>query len=351
MKCRDFSGPDSHAARFPRQGIPTQDIGWLAQQLTSPFSSLTDKARSIFTWLHHNIAYDAAGFFSGNIMPSTPGGTIASGLAVCEGYAGLFTALATTAGLESFVVGGHGMGYGMNRLEPGQPVPSFNSNHAWNVVRIDDGEWKLLDPCWGAGHLEDDQQYHKKFDPVHFTMSNNEFGWKHFPTDQSHFFRTDGRMLSWEEYNRGPDGPGEKLTVYTGCQEEHGLSEDKFVPKKKHIQVRGQPGSKRVQFQMEKVCEHWDNERMGKGKPYVYVLSVGGKDGRKRDNIPFQTHGGFWYVDVPAVELGCAGQTVQVYAVTSVGGQDGRGMTVKEYQAAVGRKGMGFGGVAAWQLI
>lgn len=151
--CRDFSGPDQHAARFPREHLPSSDVGWLAQQLCGPFPSLTDKARAIFTWLHHNVDYDVHSFFSGTISPSTPERTITSGLAVCEGYAGLFAALALKAGLQALVVSGDGKGYGHTPLEPGQPVPAFDSNHAWNAVCIDNGEWKLIDPCWGAGHL------------------------------------------------------------------------------------------------------------------------------------------------------------------------------------------------------
>jgi hypothetical protein len=32
--CRDFSGPDQHAAQFPRTGLPSSDVTWLATQLT-----------------------------------------------------------------------------------------------------------------------------------------------------------------------------------------------------------------------------------------------------------------------------------------------------------------------------
>ncbi|KAK6416396.1 hypothetical protein LTR95_017468, partial [Oleoguttula sp. CCFEE 5521] len=39
LHCRDFSGPDAHAARFPRDSIPSSDVRWLASQLTSPFPS------------------------------------------------------------------------------------------------------------------------------------------------------------------------------------------------------------------------------------------------------------------------------------------------------------------------
>lgn len=80
LVCRDFSGPDNHAARFPRQQLPSSDVGYLADQLCAPFSSATDKARAIFTWLHHNIDYDTVSFFARNIKPSTPEGTIISGL-------------------------------------------------------------------------------------------------------------------------------------------------------------------------------------------------------------------------------------------------------------------------------
>ncbi|KAF4948227.1 hypothetical protein F66182_18544, partial [Fusarium sp. NRRL 66182] len=151
MICRDFSGPDNHAAQFPRQSLPTNDLAWLATQLTAPFPSLTDKARALFTWLHYNIRYDVDAFFNNNVQPSTPAKTLSTGLAVCEGYAGLFATLATHAGLEALVIGGHGKGFGHSQLAPGSTIPPFEAGHAWNAVRIDGVKWKLVDPCWGAG--------------------------------------------------------------------------------------------------------------------------------------------------------------------------------------------------------
>ncbi len=144
LKCWDFSTPDEHATRFPRHMVPSASTEWLAYQLTSPFPSLIDKARVIFTWLHHNIEYDVESFFNNAIKHSTPASTISRGLAVCEGYAGLFTAIATHAGLESVVVSGHGKGYGHSSLTPNSPIPPFNTGHAWNAVKIDGGAWKLM---------------------------------------------------------------------------------------------------------------------------------------------------------------------------------------------------------------
>ena len=127
LKCRDFSAVDAHAANFPRQNVPSLD--WLATQLTTPFPSATDKARAIFTWLHHNIDYNVDAYFSGNLQRSTPASTLNSGLAVCEGYAGLFAAIATKAGLEAIVVGGHGKGtFPMRLTHPRHPLP-WPSSH------------------------------------------------------------------------------------------------------------------------------------------------------------------------------------------------------------------------------
>ncbi|KAL9596398.1 MAG: hypothetical protein Q9219_005833 [cf. Caloplaca sp. 3 TL-2023] len=350
LTCRDFSGPDGHAAKFPRQTVPSLD--WLAVQLVTPFSSITDQARAIFTWLHHNIAYDIVSFCNNTVKPSTPANTLSSGLAVCEGYAGLFTAIASKAGLESLVVSGHGKGAGFAPLEPGQPIPAEYSTHAWNAVKIDNGEWKLIDTCWGAGHVcIREQKYTKKFAPRFFTMGNNEFGLRHFPTNKSLFYRTDGRaQVPWEEYILGPLGASaaQAVTVYPGAAEEEGIAETKVRPSKYHI-----PTSPNmiVQFRFEKVCEHWDPVRNGPGKPYPYILAVQNPDARNgREFLVFETDGRSWWLDVESRLLGQRGGSVDLYTVTTVDGRSARGMGVEECRRAIGRKGMSFGGVAKWGL-
>ncbi|MCJ1257894.1 hypothetical protein MMC24_005722 [Lignoscripta atroalba] len=351
LKCRDFAAPDNHAATFPRHTVPSLD--WLAIQLTSPFPSLTDKARAIFTWLHHNISYDVEAFFNNAVKPSTPASTLSTGLAVCEGYAGLFTAIASKAGLESVVVGGHGKGYSFAALAPGAPIPPEYSTHAWNAVRIDDGEWKLIDCCWGAGNVQGKgKPYNKDFTPRHFTMDNNEFGLRHFPTNKNHFFRTDGRSrIPWEEYIVGDPG-GELVRVYSNIAPAEGLDNTNFLPK--YLRLPVSPAahpSPIIRFQFQKICPHWDPLRHGLGKPYTYILTVGvSPDGRPGDYVPFETNGTFWWLDVEVARLGAKGGTVSVYTVETVDGKCARGLAKEEYLKAKGRKGMGFGGVAAWEL-
>lgn len=351
LLCRDFIAPDTHATKFPRQSVPSLD--WLATQLIAPFpNSPTDQARAIFTWLHHNISYDTVAFFAGNIQPSTPMSTLDSGLAVCEGYAGLFTALASKAGLESFVVGGHGKGFGHSPLGPGEQIPPKSSNHAWNVVKIDDGQWKLIDSCWGAGHISGaGQPYTKKFSPRMFTMSNEDFGLRHFPSDKSHFFRADGRQLSWDQYIVGDPG-GEPLQIYSGVAETEGVSETSFLPKYKKVSISPSAhAGPTIRFQFSRICEHWDPVRNGPGKAYVFILAIHGIGGRQDDYMPFETNGAFWWVDVEPKKLGAPGQTISAYTVESVSGNSGRGLSVEEYRHAKGRKAMGFGGLSAWDLV
>ncbi|KAL2048290.1 hypothetical protein N7G274_000201 [Stereocaulon virgatum] len=348
LLCRDFSAVDAHAAKFPRQDVPSLD--WLATQLTSPFQSPTDQARAIFTWLHHNIAYDVVNFFANNVQPSTPASTLASGLAVCEGYAGLFTALATKAGLRSVVVGGHGKGFGFSTLQPGDPIPPESTGHAWNAVQIDNGFWKLIDPCWGAGHIAGKgQPYTASFSPRMFTMTNEDFGLRHFPQNKSQFFVS--RPPTWEEYIVGDTG-GSLLQVYSGVAEEEGISETSFLPKYRTLPTS--PSAHQgptIRFQFSRICEHWDPMRNGQGKPYVFILSIHGVDGREDDFIPFETNGHFWWADVVPQKLGARGQSVTAFTVKTVNGQSGRGLSVDEYRIAKGRKAMGFGGLASWDLV
>ncbi|KAI9783922.1 MAG: hypothetical protein M1835_003690 [Candelina submexicana] len=349
LNCRDFSAPDSHAARFPRQSIPSTTVDWLGQQLTSPFPSATDKARAIFTWLHHNVAYNTKAFFSGNIQPSTPASTINSGLAVCEGYAGLFAALAMRAGLEAIVVSGHGKGYGHKALAPGEPIPPYSAGHAWNAVRIDNGEWKLIDACWGAGSVSP-EGYTKHFKPERFTQDNETFGLDHFPGDNAHFFRSDSRVLSWEDYINPVEGEG-PLIYDAG---EQGLSKISFRPVQKQIQVSGNGLPPMMRFQFEKVCPHFDFVKNGSGKPYVFVLGVHGNpranEKGRVDYVPFETNNASWWLDIDPKELGAGGEEVSVFFVRTIGDDDGRGWSVQQYKDAKGRKGMGFGAVAKWDL-
>lgn len=361
MICRDFRSPDQHALLFPRQEVTSLET--LALGLTAPFPSPTDQARAIFTWMHHNIDYNVADFFSGNLKASTPSSTLRTGLAVCEGYASLFVQLANHAGLECIAVSGHGKGFGHVSPRPGVPLPPYSGNHAWNAVRIDHGEWKLIDSCWGAGHVRGaGQPYTRKFAPERFTQSNEEFGIDHFPSDGKYFFLPGDRRLTWLEYIQ--INPSfwpydfERPTFFDNAKDDYSIGRQTVVPPSRAISVQ-QPGLVRFQFGL--FCPHWTHEHhTKKGPPPVFILAPGGMHGGNKTFVPLEHYrpngegggGDMWYTDVAAKELGAVGETLTCFAVTSFGNrQDARGLSVQDFRDGVGRVTMGFVGIVAWDLV
>jgi hypothetical protein len=81
------------------------------------------------------------------------------------------------------------------------------------------------------------------------------------------------------------------------------------------------------------------------------VLQINGVDGRKKDFVPFENNEFWWWVDVRAKDLGAPGEQISVYAVTTINGNDARGMTKREYLEKRGKCSTGFGGVCAWELV
>lgn len=347
--CRDFSAPDAVAAQHPTSSLPRNDtVGYLAHVLCDSFTSDTDKARAIFTWFHHNIAYDVHGFFNKCIpRGQTLEQTIFSGKAVCEGYAKVYEGIARRAGLECVLVSGHGKGYGFSELLPGQPLPKKDvSGHAWNAVRIDGGEWKLIDVCWGAGALGDDKQYMKRFEPQMFTTSNDMFGWTHFPTDERRWYRSDGRAMEWDEYIVGPF-QGETATLYKKAHDE-GLNVWNFSPRQKKIRVDTRT---MVRFQFCKKCEHWKGETHGDGKPLLLAMRIGGRDGKKEDWVVLENDGFWWWCDIPARDLGAAGSELKLTCITKLNDTSGRDLTKEEFFRHVGNCSMSWDYIAGWDLV
>lgn len=173
----DFSAADSHALNTDE--LYEQHVTTLSHQLTAPFNTEAEKARAIFRWITDRIEYDTGAFFSGSLSSGDPLVTLRRGSAVCSGYAALFKALAEQAGLEAEIITGHSKGYGFN-----PETDDFKTNHAWNAVRID-GEWKLVDPTWGAGYINrDTNTFQKHFEDFYFFTEPSSFIYNHFPDDE-----------------------------------------------------------------------------------------------------------------------------------------------------------------------
>ncbi|PLX22243.1 MAG: hypothetical protein C0599_06950 [Salinivirgaceae bacterium] len=153
-------------------GIPE-----IAAKITAKSNTDKEKLRAIFAWIAHNIEYDVRSFMTGRIPKSEPMDVVQSGKGVCQGYANLFEAMSQAVGIEAYVVSGFSKGYGYSdrkRLD--------NSDHAWNAVNLS-GEWYLLDPTWGAGHLNEKGKYVSSMQEKYFLAKPAFFVTEHLPED------------------------------------------------------------------------------------------------------------------------------------------------------------------------
>jgi hypothetical protein len=178
-------------------------------------------------------------------------------------------------------------------------------------------------------------------------MSNNDFGMKHFPSDKSHQFRNDARAISYDEYKR--DDMGGRVQTMGDCGD-NGVDERTISPNHLQLKVHDAHAPATVRFQFSTMCPHWDNARHGKGKPYVMLLSIAGRDGRNTQYLPFNTDGHTWWLDVKRLELGAPGQKITVNAVTEFCGKDARGLTYEAWnnKTAYSCK---FGTLCMWELV
>jgi Transglutaminase-like superfamily len=328
LKCRDFSHVDAHAALFPRHTVTS--LHNLAYDLTEPFMYETEKVRAIFTWLHHNIAYDAESFLSGNLRSVSPEETLSSGLAVCDGYAGLFTFLLDFVGIQSQKVVGHGKGVGYAVTAPGQPVPPYSSGHAWNCVYMD-GEWHLVDSCWGAGVLTG-STYEKRFAPLWFTCGPGEFGLRHFPEDPAYQFMSEeeGGPVSWEDYIMAQEGP----TIFSDFYQLD-LWASVIQPSTSYIE-----GGQWISFHIFKRCEHMST---AESDNFIYLISLA-----DNTRVPMELNAeGGWSANVYIPK----GGEVLLYSVTTIDGRDAKGIGMQAFKKALGRKAMAFGGLARWTVV
>ena len=170
----DYKKIDRHALNTPKSA--EKSIQSLGLFLTQPARNDFEKTRAIYRWITENINYDTKGFFSGRYGNLSAKGVLKSRTAVCEGYAGIFESLAKATGLEVVKISGFSKGYG---YEVGSSIRG-PSNHAWNAININ-GLWYLLDSTWGAGYVDSQGRFVRRFEEHYFLTSPKEFIFDHFP--------------------------------------------------------------------------------------------------------------------------------------------------------------------------
>ena len=99
------------------------------------------KVQAIYNWITKNVRYDYAHLSDNTYkLQYTAYAAAINKTAVCQGYANLFYRLANDAGIDCRIITGTADG-GNGVWGP----------HAWNIVKMDDGNYYCLDATWDEG--------------------------------------------------------------------------------------------------------------------------------------------------------------------------------------------------------
>jgi hypothetical protein len=189
----DFSKVDSFAFQFKQPYAAAAD---LSKKLTAIFDSDLDKARALFIWVANNIRYDCQKFHNPEptqlswrteeervkkqaaAQQAKVKATLKSKKGVCEDYSQLYKALCDAAGVECLVITGDARDFY-------RPYKNNQRNpHAWNAIKIE-GEWRLLDVTWAAGHVNPEvTKFTRSLKPGWFMTPPKWFAQSHLPDDE-----------------------------------------------------------------------------------------------------------------------------------------------------------------------
>ncbi len=155
--------------------IVGDEIEKLSAELTSRISGEKAKAKVLYEWVAKNITYDIQAYITDDLPNPAPLNVLATKSGVCEGYARLYVALARASGLEAEMIAGYSKGF-----SPDDKQTRTEPDHAWCVVKFD-GEWRLLDPTWGAGHIDESKKFIAKYSESWFDTPAEQFVYTHLP--------------------------------------------------------------------------------------------------------------------------------------------------------------------------
>jgi tetratricopeptide (TPR) repeat protein len=191
---------DRHALDAPPDMEKT--IPELASYLIKPAKTDRDKARLLFRWVTNRLTYDVESLRTLKRGDPRPEAVLKSRLCVCEGYAQLYHALAKEAGLEVELVFGR-CKTGMTGPD-GKPLVGPNGKpigHVWISVKMD-GEWKLLDPTWGAGSIDgQNNRFVRRYNDYYFQTPPDQLILTHLPREER--WQLLKQPISTEEFDRG----------------------------------------------------------------------------------------------------------------------------------------------------
>ena len=120
-------------------------------QLSLGGKTTYQKVQAIYNWITANVKYDYSHMNDPTYWPQyTAYAAAVQKKAVCQGYANLFYRLANDAGVDCRIITGKAYN------------DDGTADHAWNIVRMEDGKYYCLDATWDAGLKPEKYEYFLK---------------------------------------------------------------------------------------------------------------------------------------------------------------------------------------------
>ncbi len=122
-----------------------------AREITAECKTVSEKAKTVYTWVANNIYYDDDYYLrkAKDAPSANPKDVFETGIAVCQGYAQLMTMMCRAVGVPCRTVTGQtydeDSGFNVNN----KPYLYNAEWHAWNEIYLD-GEWRMCDPTWDS---------------------------------------------------------------------------------------------------------------------------------------------------------------------------------------------------------
>ena len=140
---------------------------------------MIDRYWIVFYWIASNIEYDTVLYFSGEYGDQTAERVFRKGKGVCTGHGNLCKYLYDEQHMSCEIISEYAKGYGYDDRESA----SGETDHAWNAVQIDQHRY-FIDSTWGAGHLNDRNEFVWDLTPYYFLPRPNEMIYHHLPEDE-----------------------------------------------------------------------------------------------------------------------------------------------------------------------
>ncbi|MDR1287149.1 MAG: CAP domain-containing protein [Treponema sp.] len=173
---------DQRIRSLPRniESLRTKDPDEFVRQASAYISENSknqfDTVKKIHDLVALTVRYDAASFLSDKYVPQDYASVLKNRLGVCEGYANAFQRFCEELGIESEKVHGYARGVGFSPFINDTPS---DSNHAWNIVKINDACY-LIDCTWDSGHLRG-SSYQADYTTDYLFLKPEYFVYTHFP--------------------------------------------------------------------------------------------------------------------------------------------------------------------------